>query len=304
MAMKPDIHAGSGMANAIVHNANATAHTMLASSQMLGNNLSNIFETMNRNRALREQEEQRKLDNAYRENVFNEQKAANERNYNFEREKYNNALNQWNQEMGLKRQQIAQGWGHANLYKQQAEALRFQNERNRQLYSDDIQMFDAPTPPPTPPSQPSEFLTKEEVQQRQTQQQQAPQSYLSAVWEINQRKAQVPSSNTPMQDNFFSAVWNQANAQAQTPQAHQQAPQQPNWLAQQAQSARQTIGNAVPKMAVVMNQRPKPQSSQPQIVMRSDNQNSNGDADFNQKMAEADKMISQMQQKLNSLEAK
>lgn len=273
MAMKPDIHAGSGIANAIAHNANATANTMLANSQMLGNNLSNIFETMNRNRALREQEEQRKLDNAYRENAFNYQKAADERNYNYQKERDLAKDNQWAQEMGLKRQQVAQGWGHADLYKQQAEALRFQNERNRQLYSDDYM----PIPPDTTPTpQPQAFLTREEAlkqAQQQTQPTQPKESYLSAQWEINQRKAQA------------------------LPQAHPQAPQKPSFLAQH----RTQQDNGIPKMMAAVNQ--KGQTKQPQIVMRSNN-SKRDDADFNQKMAEADKMISQMQQKLNSLEAK
>ena len=276
MAMKPDIHAGSTIANAIAHNANATANTMLANSQMLGNNLSNIFETMNRNRALREQEEQRKLDNAYRENTFNYQKAADERNYNYQKERDLAKDNQWQQEMGLKRQQIAQGWGHADLYKQQAEALRFQNERDRQLYSDDIPMFDtAPTPQPTPPSQPSEFLTKEEAQQ-----QQAPQSYLGAVWEINQRNAQAQSSK-PLTYTYFNYL-DEKNAKAQAlPQAHPQAPQQPSFLAQH----RTQQDNGIPKMmAAVTNQ--KGQIKQPQIVMRSNNQYGNKEAELRKRLQE------------------
>ena len=165
--MRPDIHAGSTIANAIAHNANATSHTMLANSEILGRNLSNIFETMNRNRALREQEEQRKLDNAYRENAFNYQKVADERNYNYQKERDLAKDNQWAQEIGLKRQQVAQGWGHADLYKQQAEALRFQNERNRQLYSDDYM----PIPPDTTPTpQPQVFLTREEALKQAPQQ--------------------------------------------------------------------------------------------------------------------------------------
>ena len=283
--MRPDIHAGSTIANAIAHNANATANTMLANSQMLGNNLSNIFETMNRNRALREQEEQRKLDNAYRENAFNYQKAADERNYNYQKERDLAKDNQWAQEMGLKRQQVAQGWGHADLYKQQAEALRFQNERNRQLYSDDYM----PIPPDTTPTpQPQVFLSQEEadkarMQAQSTQttpQQPAPQSYLSAQWEINQRKAQAQSSK-PLTYTYFNYL-DEKNAKAQAlPQAHPQAPQKPSFLAQH----RTQQDNGIPKMmAAVMNQ--KGQIKQPQIVMRSNNQYGNKEAELRKRLQE------------------
>lgn len=279
--MRPDIHAGSTIANAIAHNANATANTMLANSQMLGNNLSNIFETMNRNRALREQEEQRKLDNAYRENTFNYQKAADERNYNYQKERDLAKDNQWAQEMGLKRQQVAQGWGHADLYKQQAEALRFQNERNRQLYSDDYM----PIPPDTTPTpQPQVFLTREEAlkqAQQQTQPTQPKESYLSAQWEINQRNAQAQSSK-PLTYTYFNYL-DEKNAKAQAlPQAHPQAPQQPSFLAQH----RTQQDNGIPKMvAAVINK--KGQIKQPQIVMRSKNPKDKAmEAELNKRLQE------------------
>lgn len=117
------------------------------------------------------------------------------------------------------------------------------------------------------------FLSREEadkaiMQAQSTQttpQQPAPQSYLSAQYDINQR-----------------------NAQAKIPNAHPQAPNQPSFLRQSIPF--EAIGNPV-------------KIPQPQIIMQSNNPKRD-EAEFNQKMAEADKMISQMQQKLNSLEAK
>ena len=123
------------------------------------------------------------------------------------------------------------------------------------------------------PQQQMLFLSREEadkarMQAQSTQttpQQPAPQSYLSAQYAINQR-----------------------NAQAKIPNAHPQAPNQQSFLRQSIPF--EAIGNPV-------------KIPQPQIIMQSNNPKRD-EAEFNQKMAEADKMISQMQQKLNSLEAK
>ena len=252
MAMKPDIHAGSGMANAIAHNANATAHTMLANSEILGRNLSNIFETMNRNRALREQEEQRKLDNAYRENAFNYQKAADERNYNYQKERDLAKDNQWAKEYALQKETS----NYDNRLKQ-AQADYYRNNKSKGDNEFVNAFFNSPMEQqtentPQQESQPQVFLTQEvalKQAQQQTQPTQPKESYLSAQWEINQRKAQ--------------------------------APQQPSFLAQH----RTQQDNGIPKMmAAVMNQ--NGQIKQPQIVMRSNNQYGNKEAELRKQLQE------------------
>ena len=274
MAMKPDIKAGSYLAAALAQHSNATAHTMLENSEMLGRNLSNIFDRMERNRQLKQQEEQQKLDNAYRENVFNEQKANNARSYDFEREKYNNEKHQWAQEYALKKE--TSNYDNA-LKKAQTDYYRDNKGKGDKsvddLYMPDENMDYDEKEQVSQPQQQMLFLSREEadkarMQAQSTQttpQQPAPQSYLSAQYAINQR-----------------------NAQAKIPNAHPQAPNQQSFIRQSIPF--EAIGNPV-------------KIPQPQIIMQSNNPKRD-EAEFNQKMAEADKMISQMQQKLNSLEAK
>ena len=195
--MKPDIKAGSGLATALAQHSSATAHTMLANSEMLGRNINHIFDRMERNRALKAQEEQRKLDNAYRDNAFSEQKAANERSYNYQKERDLAKDNQWQQEMGLrqqelglKSQQVAQGWASANLHQQQANQLRLGMEGAAEL-SKDAQNFISAN---APQSQSKEEADKARMQAQSTQttpQQPALQSYLSAQYAISQRNTQA-----------------------------------------------------------------------------------------------------------------
>ena len=192
--MKPDIKAGSGLAAALAQHSSATAHTMLANSEMLGRNINHIFDRMERNRVLKQQEEQRKLDNAYRDNAFSEQKAANERNYNFEREKYNNAKQQWAQEFALKKEAL----NYDNALKK-TQLDYYKNFRGKgassvdALFLPDENMDYAKEQTSQP--QPL-FLSKEEVKERmqaqtQTPQQPATQGYLSAQYAISQRNAQA-----------------------------------------------------------------------------------------------------------------
>lgn len=266
--MKPDIKAGSGLAHALAQHSNATAHTMLANSEMLGRSINHIFDRMERNRLSKEQEEQRKLDNAYRENAFNEQKAANERSYNYQKERDLAKDNQWQQEMGLrqqelglKSQQVAQGWASANLHQQQANQLRLGMEGAAEL-SKDAQNFISAN---APQSQSKEEADKARMQAQSTQttpQQPALQSYLSAQYDINQRNAQAHK--------------------AKTPNAHPQAPNQPSFLRQSIPF--EAIGNPV-------------KIPQPQIVMQSKNPKRD-EAEFNQKKLEKDRIISQLQQQL------
>lgn len=267
MAMKPDIKAGSSLAAALAQHSNATAHTMLANSEMLGRNINHIFDRMERNRLSKQQEEQQKLDNAYRENVFNEQKAANERNYNFEIEKYNNTMHQWAQEYALQKE--TSNYDNA-LKKAQTDYYRDNKGKGgksvEDLYMPDENMDYDEKEQVSQTQQQMPFLSREEadkaiMQAQSTQttpQQPAPQSYLSAQYAINQRNA------------------------------HPQAPNQQSFLRQSIPF--EAIGNPV-------------KIPQPQIIMQSNNPKRD-EAEFNQKMAEADKMISQMQQKLNYLEAK
>ncbi|MDY2584081.1 hypothetical protein [Helicobacter sp.] len=270
MAMKPDIKAGSGLAAALAQHSNATAHTMLANTQMLGRNLNHIFDRMEKNRLLKQQEEQRKLDNAYRENVFSEQKANNARNYDLQERKYNNAMEQWAQEYALKKE--ASNYDNA-LKKMQLDYYRDNKGKGgssvEALYMLDENMDYDEKEQVSQPQQQRLFLSKEEADKARMQAQSTqtipPQSYLSAQYDINQTNAQP-------------------NAKAKIPNAHQ-----PNFLRQQTKFL-DAIGNPV-------------KIPQPQIVMQSKNPKSN-EAEFNQKMAEADKIISQMQQTLNSLEAK
>lgn len=148
---------------------------------------------MERNRVLKEQEEQRKLDNAYRENAFSEQKAANERNYNFEREKYNNAKQQWAQEFALKKEAL----NYDNALKK-TQLDYYKNFRGKgetsvdALYLPDENMDYAKEQTSQP--QPL-FLSKEEVKERQAQTQTTPPApqgnYLSAQYAISQRNAQA-----------------------------------------------------------------------------------------------------------------
>lgn len=212
MAMKPDIKAGSSLAAALAQHSNATAHTMLANSEMLGRNLNHIFDRMERNRVLKAQEEQRQLDNAYRENAFNEQKATNERNYNFEREKYNNAKQQWAQEFALKKEAL----NYDNALKK-TQLDYFKNFRGKgetsvdALFLPDENMDYAKEQTPQPQQQ-MLFLSREEADKaRQAQptqttpQHPAPQSYLSAQYAINQRNAQ-PQPPQEKQDSALNRI--------------------------------------------------------------------------------------------------
>lgn len=238
MAMKPDIKAGSSLAAALAQHSNATAHTMLANSEMLGRNINHIFDRMERNRLLKEQEEQQKLDNAYRENVFNEQKANNARSYDFEREKYNNTMHQWAQEYALQKE--TSNYDNA-LKKAQTDYYRDNKGKGgksvEDLYMLDENMDYDEKEQVSQPQQQMLFLSREEADkaimqaQTQTPQQPAPQSYLSAQYAINQR-----------------------NAQAKIPNAHPQAPNQQSLLRQSIPF--EAIGNPV-------------KIPQPQIIMQS-----------------------------------
>ena len=242
MAMKPDIKAGSSLAAALAQHSSATAHTMLANSEMLGRNINHIFDRMERNRQLKQQEEQQKLDNAYRENVFNEQKANNARSYDFEREKYNNTMHQWAQEYALKKENL--NYDNA-LKKAQTDYYRDNKGKGGKsveaLYMLDENMDYDEKEQVSQPQQQMLFSSKEEadkarMQAQSTQttpQQPAPQSYLSAQYAINQR-----------------------NAQAKIPNAHPQAPNQPSFLRQSIPF--EAIGNPV-------------KIPQPQIIMQSNN---------------------------------
>lgn len=263
MAMKPDIKAGSSLAAALAQHSNATAHTMLANSEMLGRNINHIFDRMERNRLLKEQEEQQKLDNAYRENVFNEQKANNARSYDFEREKYNNAMHQWAQEYALKKETL----NYDNALKK-AQTDYYRDNKGKGAKSvEDLYM----------PDENMDYDEKEQVSQ--------PQPLFLSKEEADKARMQAQSTQTTPQQ---PAPQSYLSAQAKIPNAHPQAPNQPSFLRQSIPF--EAIGNPV-------------KIPQPQIIMQSNNPKRD-EAEFNQKMAEADKMISQMQQKLNSLEAK